>query len=98
HVPKSRLRAYAEANGLVWHEDSTNQNQDYKRNYVRQSVLKKVKANSPQDYNRLAALLRRQREINDAIDKQLELLLHTQPSRRQLLRRDVTMLPYQVAT
>lgn len=98
HVPKSRLRAYAEANGLVWHEDSTNANQDYKRNYVRHSILKKAKAVSPRDYHRLTALLRRQREINNAIDKQLEVILHTQPSRTHLRRHDVAMLPYQVAT
>ncbi len=98
HVPKSRLRAYAEANGLTWHEDSTNSNQDYKRNYVRHSIIPKVKAKSPQDYHKLVALLRRQREINHAIDVQLETLLHTQPSRRALRRRDVASLPYRVAT
>lgn len=98
HVPKSRLRAYAEANGLAWNEDSTNQNQDYKRNYVRHSVLKKAKATSPQEYRRLVALLRRQRELNHAIDAHLETILHTQPSRSHLRRHDVAMLPYRVAT
>jgi tRNA(Ile)-lysidine synthase len=43
------LKSYAEANGLTWNEDSTNQNQDYRRNYVRHSVLPKLKAKSPQE-------------------------------------------------
>lgn len=98
HMPKSKLRAYAEANGLKWREDSTNANQDYKRNYVRNTVLTKAKAKSPADYHKLVALLRRQRDLNHAIDQQLELILHTQPSRASLRRLDVAVLPYRVAT
>src|SRR5665213_3388961 len=38
-VPKSELVAYAQANGLQWLEDSTNQNEAYLRNYVRRRLL-----------------------------------------------------------
>lgn len=98
HVPKNKLKSYAEANGLTWHEDSTNTNQDYKRNYVRHSIIKKAKAKNPREYKRLIALLRRQRELNHAIDNQLELILHTQASRDKLSRQDVATLPYRAAT
>lgn len=98
HVPKSRLKAYAQANGLVWHEDSTNTDQKYRRNYVRHSVIKKAKDKSLKDYNKLLALLRRQRELNRAIDEILELILHSQPSRTSLYRKDVIDLPYKVAS
>ena len=98
HVPKTHLRSYAEANGLTWNEDSTNLNQDYKRNYVRHSIIPKAKKSSPQNYHKLVALLRRQRELNHAIDTHLETILHTQPSRVKLRRRDVVALPYRVAT
>lgn len=97
HVPKAHLKAYAEANGLTWREDSTNMDQSYKRNYVRHSILSKAKAKSPAEYHKLVALLRRQRELNHAIDGYLEALLHTQPSRASLRRADVISLPYQVA-
>ncbi len=97
-VPKSRLKSYAEANGLVWHEDSTNTDQKYRRNYVRHNIIKKLKERSPEDYDRLIALLRRQHELNQAIDHQLELMLHVQPSRKYLRRQDIINLPYQVAT
>ena len=98
HTTKSKLKAYAQSNGLVWHEDSTNTDQKYRRNYVRHSVIGKAKAKSPKDYNKLVTMLRRQRELNHAIDDQLELILHTQPSRSSLSRKDVISLPYQVAT
>lgn len=98
HVPKSKLKAYAQANGLVWHEDSTNTDQKYRRNYVRHSVIGKAKAKSPDDYRKLIALLRRQRELNHAIDQRLDTILHLQPSRSKLRRSDIIGLPYQVAT
>ena len=98
HVPKGHLRAYAEANGLTWHEDSTNLNQDYKRNYVRHTIVPKARTKSSKDYHKLVALLRRQRELNHVIDQQLETILHVQPSRSSLRRRDVAGLPYRVAT
>ncbi len=98
HVPKDNLRVYAQANGLVWHEDSTNTDQKYRRNYIRHSVIKKAKAKSPKEYHQLLKLLRRQRELNHAIDSGIEVLLHTQPSRYTLRRRDVIDLPYRVAT
>lgn len=98
HVPKSHLKAYAEANGLTWREDSTNADQNYRRNYVRHSILTRAKTKSPAEYHRLMTLLRRQRELNHAIDQYLETLLHTQPSRNVLRRADVVSLPYRVAT
>lgn len=98
HVPKDKLKAYAEANGLTWHEDSTNSDQKYRRNFVRQSIIKRAKAKSPKDYARLVGLLKRQREINRAIDQRLHTILHLQPSRTSLRRSDVINLPYAVAT
>src|SRR5690606_1569149 len=90
--------AYAEANGLVWHEDSTNTDQKYRRNFVRQSVIKKAKQKSPQEDKKLLVLLRRQRELNQAIDQQLETMLHLQPSRISLRRSDIISLPFGVPT
>lgn len=98
HVPKSKLKSYAQANGLVWHDDSTNNDQKYKRNYVRHSILGKARKKSPGEYSKLLALIRRQNELNRAIDNQLEIILHSQPSRKVLSRNDVISLPYKVAT
>lgn len=97
NVPKKHLKSYAEANGLVWREDSTNSDLNYRRNYVRKSLLTKAQAKSLREYQRLVQLLRRQRELNRAIDEKLELILHTQPSTKKLRRKDVIGLPYPVA-
>lgn len=97
-VPKITLKNYAQSNGLTWHEDSTNTNQDYKRNYIRHSVLPKAKLKSKKDYNKLLTTLKRQRDLNEAIDNELATILHIQPSRLELRRRDVILLPYNVAT
>jgi tRNA(Ile)-lysidine synthase len=98
HIPKEKLKTYAASNGLVWNEDLTNNDQGYKRNYVRHSILARAKKKSGADYHRLLTLLRRQNELNHAIDQQLETVLHTQPSRKSLQRKDVTSLPYKVAS
>ncbi|MCA9347990.1 tRNA lysidine(34) synthetase TilS [Candidatus Saccharibacteria bacterium] len=97
HVPKSRLKAYAQANGLVWHDDSTNTDEKYRRNYIRHSVLGKLKQQSPKDYDKLIKLLRRQHELNQAIDQNLDVLLHIQPGRTTIRRQDIISLPYTVA-
>lgn len=98
NIPKSQLKAYAEANDLKWHEDSTNTDQRYRRNFVRQSVIAKAKRKSPRDYQKLIVLLRRQRELNQAIDQHLEVMLHVQPRRTLLRRSDVVLLSYKSAT
>jgi len=38
-VPKEQIINYAKANKLEWHEDSTNQDLDYLRNYLRHKIL-----------------------------------------------------------
>lgn len=39
---KQQIIAYAKSHGLEWHEDPTNVNQAYLRNYVRHSILSKL--------------------------------------------------------
>ena len=38
-VPKKEVIAYAKAHGLKWHEDSTNEDTEYLRNYVRHRLM-----------------------------------------------------------
>ncbi len=97
HIPKAHLRAYAQANGLKWREDSTNQNLKYKRNYIRNEVLAKLKLKSPENYRRLQHMVKRQQVLNQAIDDELLTILHQQPKVNVLLRYDVIRLPHKVA-
>jgi tRNA(Ile)-lysidine synthase len=97
HLPKQHLHTYAQKNQLQWAEDDSNQNLKYRRNYIRHVLLPKLKAASPTQYERLKMLIRRQHEINNAIDMRLTTILHTQPSPTKLRRHDVVMLPHKVA-
>jgi tRNA(Ile)-lysidine synthase len=97
HVPKSRLKEYAESNGLTWWEDSTNENLKYRRNYIRNVILPRLKETSPEQFERLKQLIRRQGELNEAIDNELTTLLHLQPDPQTLKRGDVAKLPHAIA-
>lgn len=96
HLPKKSLVAYALANNIQWREDSTNKDTTYRRNYIRHKIMPKIKAASPRQYETLKHLVRRQRDLNHAIDNQLSTMLHVQPAPDTLRRLDVTMLPHQV--
>ena len=97
-VPKSHIRAYAQKHDIRWHEDSTNTDQTYRRNYIRHTLLPRLKAASPKDYDRLKTLIKRQYELNQAIDNQLATILHIQPESAALSRQAVASLPHKVAT
>jgi tRNA(Ile)-lysidine synthetase-like protein len=97
HLPKARLIAYAEAHDLKWREDSTNSDTRYRRNYIRHRILPRIKTVSPKKYNLLKQLVRRQAELNVAIDGGLGTILHVQPGIAALRRHDVIMLPHMVA-
>ena len=43
-VPKQQLLEYATRNGVVWREDSTNQDLKYRRNYVRHLIIPRMTA------------------------------------------------------
>lgn len=91
---KSQLLAYAKERGLDWHEDETNHDQTYRRNYVRHSILPKLGAGGRQ---RLLDILAAQRVINDELDGSLTNYLHLQPVARRLDRRAFIQLPHGVA-
>lgn len=64
-VPKRDIITYAEQQGLQWHEDSTNQDIDYLRNYVRHRLLPRF---SPQEQDRLWSIIKDLRRTNSEID------------------------------
>ncbi len=97
HVPKEKLREYAGHNNLTWREDSTNTDLAYRRNYLRHVVVPRLKAASPEAHDRLKQLIKRQHDLNHAIDTQLNTFLHTQPDTQTLRRVDIVMLPHNVA-
>jgi tRNA(Ile)-lysidine synthetase-like protein len=66
---KAELVQYAKDNSLKWHEDSTNDDEDYLRNYVRKNIMPKFKGHEQQ----LVDMRRRLEDIYYEIDLLLKL-------------------------
>lgn len=94
HIPKNDLVAYAKDQGLVWREDSTNQDQNYLRNYVRKHIMPRfdqpARAQLWQIINSLG-------EINQRLDDQLANHLHLQSASGTIDRIWFNHLPHDVA-
>ena len=94
HVPKERLKRYAQANGLVWREDSSNNDERYKRNYVRRNLMPKL---SPLQRQQLHAHAQRAHRLNAEIDALIANHLHVQPAVDRFDRQYFIALPHEVA-
>jgi tRNA(Ile)-lysidine synthetase-like protein len=94
HIPKSELLRYAEREGLRWHEDSTNADERYLRNYIRQRILPRFAA---KDREALLILSKWAAKQNRAISEQVANYLHLQPGAGALDRHSFIMLPHAVA-
>lgn len=93
-VPKRDLIAWAKSEGLIWHEDSTNQNLDYLRNYVRHRILPRFDDGAR---TRLWELINDLRFTNDELDYLLINQLQMQSEQGRLDRQYFLQLPYSVA-
>lgn len=90
-TPKSELLEYAENHQLEWHEDSTNKNTDYLRNWVRLSVVPKL---SQAQREHLLKLQNQSSRMNAEVDTILDKFIGKDKS---LNRYAVTMLPHALA-
>jgi tRNA(Ile)-lysidine synthetase-like protein len=48
-IKKQQLVDYAKSNGIIWREDSTNNNELYLRNYLRKNIMPKLNVNDYED-------------------------------------------------
>lgn len=94
HISKEQIRNYASEQGLVWREDSTNQDMGIMRNYIRGVILPKL---GPKGRQELLNHIGHLKVVNKAIDNDLLVYLHVQPSLDTLDRASFTMLPHKVA-
>jgi len=94
HLSKQELRNYAQANGLVWHEDSTNQDLALARNYVRHKILPRL---DPAARQQLHQSVVKQRQVNRELDTLLVNLLHSQSQAGKLDRVWFRSLPHKSA-
>ena len=77
---KSEIIAYARSRQLKWHEDDSNQDVRYLRNYVRQTIMPRLKE---EERTRLLSVCAELAELNRQLDELLENYLRLRSYRRQ---------------
>ncbi len=92
NVPKKEIMAYAQELGLTWHEDSTNADERYLRNYVRHRIVPRL---GKEGRSKMLARLQTAGEHNDEIEMILRELLPQNATTFQ--RAAFTMLPHDVS-
>ena len=85
---------YAHANGLIWHEDATNQDQSILRNYIRHRYVATMPAHKREE---LLQLREKAAAISTEIDALTTRYLRAQPSPDRLNRESFIELPHVVA-
>ena len=94
HLSKEQIRAYAAEQGLTWREDSTNADMRILRNYVRRVIVPKL---GEAGRKTLLDHIGHMSVVNRAVDHDLMLYLHTQPSRQVLDRHRFVQLPHDLS-
>ena len=94
HITKKDILEYAQAQKLDWHEDSTNTDEKYRRNYIRNHLLSKFDINAR---TALVDIIERSRANNAKLDILLADMMQRQPDIHQLDRRWFAQLPHKVA-
>lgn len=94
HISKDDIRGYAQDQGLVWREDSTNTDLRLLRNYVRHKILPQL---PPEDRQRLGDVIKRMHHVNNELDEQLLHFLHVQSRGGILDRKQFNRLPHSVS-
>jgi tRNA(Ile)-lysidine synthetase-like protein len=92
--PKKTLIEYAIQHKLSWREDTTNHDERYKRNYVRNRLLVRFDSDARQ---RMLALITDLSRQNDELDAALESLLQDGTTVDTIDRRWFCGLPHEVA-
>lgn len=93
-IPKAELVAYAQAHGLEWREDSTNQDPTYLRNHIRHNLLPRFAAS---DREKLWSIITRLQEVNGQLDELLVNQLHMQSVAGTIDRQWFNQLPHALA-
>lgn len=90
---KNDLVAYARKHQLVWHEDDTNRDEAYLRNYIRHTLMPLLDQKSTTWYGTLLQQIRKQQQIRNALVAEMAPLVN----KKMMLRHTLIMLPVPVA-
>lgn len=92
--PKRDLVAYALSHNLSWHEDSTNKNSKYLRNYIRMEIMPKL---TVKERDSLLGIIKDNRGSNEQIDNLLSGLMADNSKDGQISRTWFINLPHNIA-
>jgi tRNA(Ile)-lysidine synthase len=90
-VQKKEIIAYAVEHRLAWHEDSTNEDETYLRNYVRRRLLAKF---SSKDRQQLLTRIQSASLLNEEIDNRLHEYIKSHTINASLDREWFTSMPH----
>lgn len=103
-TPKNKIEEYAHQHSLSWHEDSTNNDQAYLRNYIRHSLIPQALKKDPNFKLKLLRLIKSTQHLRSEIDNQITELLESvsidtasSNGTIELSRYNLTMWPAVVA-
>ncbi len=91
---KGEIVKYAKQQGLLWREDSTNQDPKYLRNYLRLRVMPNLRAEQKRE---LIKNLDKVAKINNVLNKQIAILSQQLLKNSRIERAEFTVLPPEVA-
>ena len=91
HVPKKDIISYAREHHLQWQEDSTNTNETYLRNWVRNKVIKKLSEEQRQELIKVY-------ESTAALNTSLESILEQLVPQSTLDKRILSSLDHKAST
>ena len=95
NVPKKEIYQYALDNGIIWHEDSTNNDEKYLRNYIRKQIIPKLDDQQKQQFiNSLNSTSKNNQEIDTLLVKQI----NENSSNTGISRTWFNSLPHDVAS
>lgn len=94
NVSKKEILEYAKANNIKWHEDSTNSEEKYLRNYVRSKLVSKL--TNSQKHKLIKEILSAS-EVNQQIDTLLVKQLRANRYKSGISRQWFNSLPHDVA-
>ena len=93
-IPKIDILNYAQNRDLVWHEDSTNQDETYMRNYVRRRIIPRLDESAR---SKFVSIIEQNYQINQALDSELINQLHFQQKAHTIDKTWFAGLPHAVA-
>jgi tRNA(Ile)-lysidine synthetase-like protein len=92
--PKDELIEYARDQGIVWREDSTNDDINYLRNYIRHKIVPRLDSSAR---SKLVDIINKTAATNIELDSLLDELLKAQSQPNQLDRQWFNSLPHDLA-